>query len=1028
MGIALADIEPFIFTEEQGAKLYTEHLKHSSFQRRPLIRSRNRVIVALPTAIGSAVVRYTIECALRADDMAALEMAVTKEQGAAIWRLGVRAWEINDAEPPPVPGAQLPFLDTIGRFDRDCPVHLIYVPDNLAAVASDGFQSLRTIGHDVVGRMERVWTKLSARPEYRGGLTIMVHGGAGRSFHSEFLQTPVDWHILALPVADFMLLAWDQDLSALRTWKILEQEQRLAERGLTIQNLSGFPNLYGFLRDHDFMMLPYDCDPQLDLLPLPTDSVASLRRFLRTRLDSHGVVGPSWNAWLQVQRMDMQRDPVEDRPPPIYISPDHAAGSHLAACVEPSSQVWWMTCSVLPESPLHRHLTYMIWQMALNWLVPVASLLEQRLHLDPRRPIVYLLRFPGIEDFSPRRDRPDGTESPPMVRIHQGRVVIDCTVQYLRAFASDSNVGEKMMVTAMLRGANLLVGSAGLSSADTVEQVEGVMGSGGAQYFSMTSSRTPEEAIYATVPLPQPRFPSPEDRAWSTIDLARIAGWSGPCGLVPNPSAQPLMADAVEAVWRRIRNRLVDLDRRSVLQRALLNAAAVQKDRMEWRRFSSAILSMAHDEHEIRKEGDAREARRALSALASRVTAEMALCTSPTHNGAPCTERDFDTLLAEVATLLACAVQNDAIHYGLLTSGVMVHANGSFGFDPSIQEIVYPYASTLRAREIWDAAGETYRPESSLLGSSGQAAFESAFVAEFGLGVTQYLHFIDRVADRLVQQRTAYAWVRRTEIIQMLEHVNAKDPAQAFAALLLVPRDRWDETNPGSGCERRDWYPWRYGRRLSVLRRPLIQLSNETGSDVLLMPSLLEAAARYLLEARTGQLAKRLFESEEMRSWIGTITNQLGHAFNETVAAKLRDLGWKARVEVKMTELGGSSELGDVDVLAWRTGIGPVYAIECKRLMYDRTVGEIGRRLRDYTDSRRDGHRTPIQKTLDRLELLMTNPSILGKITDFPVTKTMIRSALVTDDITPMQFSQHVKGTLDVVVEYGGLADYFRDE
>lgn len=1025
MGIAIDDVEPFIFSTERYSELLAEHLKHSSLQRRPLIRVRDGVVVALPTAIGPAVVRYVIECALQANDMEALQTAVIQEQGSAVWDLGIRGWTITDAEPPPFPRFSSPYLDAIGRFDRDSPAHVIYVPDDLAVVASDGMHAENTIGREVIRRIKGVWTTLAARPGYRRGLTIVVHGGVGRAFGSTPLQPPANWHILALPLADFMLLAWDNELTALRTWKFLDQEQSLAERGLRILNLSGFPNLYAFLRENDFMILPYDCDLQTDIVALPTNTVASLRRFLRTRLDSHGVLAPHGNPWLPVQRMDTRRDLLGDHPPPIYGYPFDAVAGHLAACVESSGHVWWMTGDMLPESSWHRNLVYMVWKMALHWLVPLASSLRQRLRLDANRPIVYRLYFPGIEDFSRREDGFDGVKSPPVVQVKPGHISISCQPQYLRVIRSGGNVGEEMMVTAMLRGAYLWAGSPPLSSAETATTVQAIMGSSVAQHFAMFSSSTPAESIYATVALPQPRFPSQEDRAWSTIGLAQVAGWSGTDGMVPSSSAEPLMARSVDALWKRIRSRLLRLDRRSVLRRSLLNVAAVQKDRMEWRRFASAILTMADDEQAIRQAADTREAKRALAALASRVIAEMALCTSPTRDGKTCTERDLDVLLGEVATLLACAVQKDAMHFGLLTKGVMVHANGSFGFDPSFQDIVYPYASRLRERQIWDTRDGKSKPRSTLQDDSGQATFDSAFVAEFGLSVTQYGRFIELVTDRLVQRRTAYIWVRRTEVIQMLKRVGAENPADAFAALVLLPRDKWDEENPGSGCKSRDWYPWRYGRRLSVLRRPLVQLSCEGDADVLLMPTLLETAAGHLLEARTGQLTRTLFDSEEMRSWIGAVTDQLGHAFNETVAAKLRDLGWHARTEVQMTELGGGADLGDVDVLAWREETELVYAIECKRLMYDRTMGEIGRRLRDYTDSNRDGKRTPIQKTLDRMTFLRNNTEVLEQFIGLRVGRGTIRSALVTDDITPMQFSQRVRERLDLVVDYEGLTDHF---
>lgn len=1026
MGVALADIEPFIFHSEHRDQLATEHLKHSSLQRRPLVRTHNRIVVALPTAIGPAVVMHTIASARQANAIPDFHAALTQVQATAVLSIGSRTWELRDLRPTPVAPAQAAFFEAIGRFDHGGPVHLVYVPDDLVAVAADGLHSWRTIDSDIVDRMADVRTELCADPTYRGGLTMVVHGGVGRSFDAEPKRPPADWHILALHLSDFMLLGWDRELTALRAWKILEQEQRAAESGPIIYNVSGFPNLYACLIEHDFMIVPHFCEPSVTSLALPTDSVASLRYRLRTRLDSRGVMAADGKTWVRVQRMDNEKDPAEDGSS-VYARPDDVASGDLRACVTTSNRVWWMTCNGLPESPRHRELGYMIWEMALRWLVPVASLLERQLSPDAPHPLEYRIRFHDLGDFSFASDSSVSATCPPSVHIGRRRILIECPSDYLHAFRSDGNVAERMMVDGMLRGAYALARAPIPSSADFREMVQTIVQTTDARHVALTTARTPEQDIYAAIPLPPPRFPSPEDRAWSTIGLAQRAGWSGSSGMIPNPSAESLLAKAVDVVWHRVRDRLCGLDRRSVVQRCLLNAAAIQKDRLEWQIFSSAILAMGDDQTDTRNEGDAREAKRGVSALASRVTAEMAQCTSPIDDGKACTERDLDALLADVATLLACAAQKDALHYGLLENGVKVYANGSLGFDPSVQRQFYPYLFALRGRQIWDGPEGESRPRWSS-DSVGQAAFDRAFVAEFGLSVDQYGRFVGHVADWLVQRGVPYAWVSRTKVLDLLTQVAAEDPARALAALVLVPRDRWDESDPGSGSRSRDWYPWRFGRRLSVLRRPFVQLSREPDSDVLLMPTLLEAAGRNLLEARWGQLPETLFDSEEMRSWIGATNAQLGHAFNEKVAAKLQGLGWYARAEVEMTELGGDAELGDVDVLAWRTGTGPVYAIECKRLLHDRNLGEIGRRLRDYTDSSRGGRRTPIQKTLDRVTWLKANTGGLERVTGLTVVKETVRSALVTDDITPMQFSRRVGETLDYIVEYAGLAECFGTE
>ena len=73
----------------------------------------------------------------------------------------------------------------------------------------------------------------------------------------------------------------------------------------------------------------------------------------------------------------------------------------------------------------------------------------------------------------------------------------------------------------------------------------------------------------------------------------------------------------------------------------------------------------------------------------------------------------------------------------------------------------------------------------------------------------------------------------------------------------------------------------------------------------------------------------------------GSVNDERGHAFANSVAGLLRKEGWGARNEVQMTELGAPPELGDIDVLAWKMNGEVLAIIECKRLQLARTVAEI---------------------------------------------------------------------------------------
>ena len=226
--------------------------------------------------------------------------------------------------------------------------------------------------------------------------------------------------------------------------------------------------------------------------------------------------------------------------------------------------------------------------------------------------------------------------------------------------------------------------------------------------------------------------------------------------------------------------------------------------------------------------------------------------------------------------------------------------------------------------------------------------FARAFVAEFGLTPEQYQGFVQGVTSEAAALPAAHLPLRRSDVVYRLGNTGAVSPELSFEGLALTPRARWDERDPANATAR-DWYPWRYARRLSILRRPLVQLSLEENPVVIVVPSILVGTSAYLWQAAFGELPETLFDSREMIACIGRAADRNGHDFARRVAARLRELGWETAREVSLSRFGGDDSLGDVDVLAWQQATGLVYAIECKSLRFDRTVGEIGERLAEYS-------------------------------------------------------------------------------
>lgn len=1015
IGVEPGILDPFMIQGEHAELLAEQSLGHSELERRPLVRWKGRTWVVLPTAMGAAIRRFVLERATAAGDLRLFQSTWHLARFSEAFMLGRADWGIEYVEmlePDPDDGLR----EFVGTFDDGGYVHFVFVPDEFDSVAEHGLRSTHAFEAAIKERLQGRAAVLEQERDYRRGLTVLVDGGIGRNFSPVWGDLPSGWHQLCVSAPDFMFLGAKSDFTALRAWKLLQQVDDLEERGVVFPNLRGFTNLVAFAYYADFELVPAN----MNMAPmyLHSDLMLPLRHPVRTAMDRHASPGPDGDHYISVQCQETDGRLNEADGRAVFLSPGHRAEGKVLACVETSARPWWVRCDEVQHDVWHRGIAFFVLDMILGWLGRLAPALEERYTSLPDGPVVLQIRFPNIEAFSRHDVEVAKVPVAPAVVVDNGAIVIDCMPDYLRSFLSPGNVGDRLMVSSLVRGVNLLCAREVVSDAAMKEFIRSVVGSESARYLKMTPSETPEDVIYDMVALPDPRLLMPEDLGWSRLDLARRAGYEGKPGIVSSSRAGKVLNASVDVVWERVRSRLRNLSRESVIQQALLNYVAVCKEHRDWMRSMEAQLALFGADQAMEAANE-RVFRRDGAGLASRVIAEMALCTAPHGDGSTCTKIDLDFLIAEVSTLLECASQSDAWHYGLATRPPAVNANGSFDFDASATQATAQLMSEHWRRTFLDAEQDEQPIADDAL---PHANFSAAFAAEFGLTPEQYATFVRRVALEAVELGKADLRLRRSTVVQRLRDAGVANPEWAFERFALAPRERWDESEPKNATAR-DWYPWRYARRLSILRRPLVQLSREGDPVVIVLPSILAGTLGYLGQAGFGELPETLFDSAEMIACVGMAANRIGHEFTRRVAERLGELKWETEQELSLTRFGGSDSLGDVDVLAWKRETGLVFAIECKSLRFDRSLGEVGERLVEYSVGPVGSKRTPLQKHLDRMTFLETNRERLANYTGIGKGDLQLRSGLVTENLVSMQFGGIARERLDLVTDFELLED-----
>src|SRR5262249_26059853 len=141
----------------------------------------------------------------------------------------------------------------------------------------------------------------------------------------------------------------------------------------------------------------------------------------------------------------------------------------------------------------------------------------------------------------------------------------------------------------------------------------------------------------------------------------------------------------------------------------------------------------------------------------------------------------------------------------------------------------------------------------------------------------------------------------------------------AQAIDLFALRSRPDFLTPTDGFDRAEVYPWRFNRRLSHVRKPLLVRSAADGDSVVWGVRTVRRAASYLNSLCTG--GRLIARTRAMRQAMGAFHRHRGQQFNLRVAQLYKTVrGLLVRERVKKVgrlriARANGQDLGDVDVL-----------------------------------------------------------------------------------------------------------------
>jgi len=190
------------------------------------------------------------------------------------------------------------------------------------------------------------------------------------------------------------------------------------------------------------------------------------------------------------------------------------------------------------------------------------------------------------------------------------------------------------------------------------------------------------------------------------------------------------------------------------------------------------------------------------------------------------------------------------------------------------------------------------------------------------------------------------------------------------------------------------------------------------------VPQLEKGVAYWLGNLNDGYFPREFFASKEMRRFIGSIARRRGQEFTRSVGTMFNEAGYSFDIEIEVTALGASKHagLGDIDILAWQTNTGRVFAAECKRLQTALTPREVIQRLEDFRGSREQ--KDSLGRHLRRVDWLRANLDALAAWTKIPLEQLTLTPLLIPSEIVPMQFFEDMDFPTDHVVPFDDLPSF----
>lgn len=1025
LGISAELLDQFCLTQEDIHVLVAQGMGKSLFFEKPLIKSSSgRYLIYLPTCMGYAAKRNILKNANIDGQLESLNHLTFMISSGQVLDAIDRISNKHGITPINIPttinnnpvAKSYVFESGKGHFLNllfvCCEPHLLLHNDHYEAIENSEQENaiineaINTTQDYIEANFITESCHLFIFCSHLGGLYV-IEGSFKRK----------NWTYDVVSCDEFLTILNDKSYPIEQLVIMLNQRTNLENSKLRLRETGGFLNSYACwrLNDNHFLEARIPHNKQINII-MGLDYQAQFRKKIRSSMDLHKqkTIRGDYSTFLKLKYDSLF---LSERELPIYASLDYTQQKALLSYFTHNGTKFWMLAT--SKSPTYNRVIYELWSGIQILLYRYIKQYLLNTKFD-QADIEFYLDF----QFERELDQVDLTKRDFnfVVNKHSDcssyKIIIDEDI--LGSFYGEANDGERKIFTQIIK---ILVSlNPHIDRSFVLSQIPSFL-SIAAKIVHIHNSDSPVEWLLSqysgrTYSMPKESMEYEKAKFFQWIE-AKQEPYSP-----DKEQSQRLLNQAVEINIEALISELHIYDRKALITMLLRFNESLHHSRAKWVGSAQAVSALYTTEDAVEAAHQA-EVERAQAGSCIRALIEVALCECPLNEGLVPDGYILDSLVAKIAAIIEAGGTSDAIHFGLMESGLLILPNGSFTIDnPDFHNLIWQFMQESFHLGFTKAAS-VYGFSNDRLEQSPNTKpvvdldFDNALKAEYGIDYDSLIWVISVLIDMALEKEECIFSVSETQLVKKCEEkgVSEEKVLNFLDSFSLKTREAW---LPTSGVKPRDIQPWRYGRRLSLTNKPIILFTEPTDRTYLIsLGQFVESIQHILGSIKEARHDKDLFNSKEMRSFIGRQTDELGHEFNHIVKGKFVELGFMAEHEIKLNRLGAPKipDLGDIDVFA-ASHDGHIFVVECKRLRPARTNAEMAHTcssFRGYAGDR-------LAKHLRRVRWIEDNPDAVRDF--FKLTKSAdlkIHSILLCNLPVPFKYLKDLPISEEQVVIFSNM-------